>query len=338
MPTALVIGAGLAGLACARALRASGWSVSVVDKGRGVGGRLATRRLASAAFDTGAQFFTVRDQAFAAMVGAWEQAGVVTRWCDGFPTLEGVSGADGHARYRAVGGMNQLAKHLARGLEVRDQRTVTALAAENGGWRVTVAMGDVASANGASETLVADAIVLTAPVPQAIALLERSALPVDPRLLAVRYDPCFCLLVDLPGASGAVLPNPGGVRVPDDRVISWFCSQRAKGLRVVGDGLIVHARGGWSAERSAHDDATVLAELVPAARALWTRAGVVAEAGDIQLKRWRYSLPTVCVPAACVRVATALPLVLAGDAYGERPRMEGAWLSGVAAARELTLA
>ena len=337
MPTALVIGAGLSGLASAQALRAAGWSVSVVDKGRGVGGRLATRRVGSAAFDTGAQFFTVRDPAFAAAVSAWERAGVVARWGDGFPSLDSATGTDGHPRYRAVGGMNRLAQHLAVGLDVRDQRTVTGLAEDGVRWRVTVEPGDLvqAPASGPSETLLADAVVLTAPVPQAVALLEHSALPVDPRLHAVRYDPCFCLLVDLPRAADAVLAAPGGLRVEGDPAISWICSQRAKGLREVGDGLIVHARGGWSAERYEWDDAAVLAELLPAARAVWERAGVVAEVGGIQLKRWRYSLPTVCVGAACVRVATAAPLVLAGDAFGLRPRMEGAWLSGVGAAGEL---
>ena len=336
MPSVLVIGAGLSGLACARAMQTAGWAVTLVDKGRGVGGRLATRRLGAAAFDTGAQFFTVRDPVFAAAVREWESAGVVARWGEGFPLMAGGSGFDGHPRYRAVGGMNQLAKHLAQGLDVRDQRTVTGLMADGARWRVTVQPGDLAQAgaqpSGLAETMLADAVVLTAPVPQAIALLESSDLPVDPVLREVRYDPCFCLLVDLPGAAGAVLPAPGGVRVMDDPTINWLCSQRAKGLREVGDGLIVHARGGWSAERYARDDAAVLAELVPAARAVWERAGVVAAVGEIQLKRWRYSLPTVCVGAACMRVQTAVPLVLAGDAFGERPRMEGAWLSGVEAA------
>jgi len=336
MPSVLIVGAGLSGLACARAMRMADWAVTVVDKGRGVGGRLATRRLGTAAFDTGAQFFTVRDGAFAAAVAEWEQAGVVGRWCDGFPTLDGVSGADGHPRYRALGGMNRLAKHLALGIEVRDQRTVTGLTGDGAGWRVTVQPGDLAKpgaqASGPAETLRADAVVVTAPVPQAIALLERSALSVDPALRQVRYDPCFCLLVDLPRAVGAVLPAPGGVRIEHDPAIGWLCSQRAKGLRSEGDGLIVHARGGWSAERYEHEDATVLAELVPAARAVWERAGVTDEVGEIHLKRWRYSLPTMSVGAACVRVATTGPLVLAGDAFGDRPRMEGAWLSGMAAA------
>jgi len=334
MPSVIIIGAGLSGLACANVLAGRGWSVTVVDKGRGVGGRLATRRIGSASFDTGAQFFTVRDAALAAAVADWERAGVVARWCDGFPALGGSAVPDGHPRWRAIGGMNALAKHLARGLAVRDRRLATTLTMEASGWRVGVAAIDDADP-GRVEELRADAVVLTAPVPQAIALLEASHLPVDPRLRAVRYDPCCCLLVDLPEAVDAVLPAPGGLRVEGDPAISWICSQRAKGLRASGDGLIVHARGAWSGERVDRDDQTVLPELLPAARALWTRLGVTTVSGEIQLKRWRYSLPTACVAEASLRVAVPSPLVLAGDAFGERPRVEGAWLSGVAAAESL---
>src|SRR4028118_2371524 len=40
-----VIGAGMAGLSCAQRLRQAGYSVAVVEKSRGAGGRVATRRV-----------------------------------------------------------------------------------------------------------------------------------------------------------------------------------------------------------------------------------------------------------------------------------------------------
>ena len=103
----VVIGAGLSGLVAAQSLQAQGHKVLVVDKGRSVGGRLATRRIGTATLDHGAQFFTVRSDEFAKHVDAWIQQGVVREWCKGFAT------ADGHSRFVGVGGMNAIAKHLA---------------------------------------------------------------------------------------------------------------------------------------------------------------------------------------------------------------------------------
>ena len=116
-----IVGAGLAGLMAARPLADAGHEVVLLDKGRSPGGRLATRRVGAAVIDHGAQFFTVRSDAFAAHVGAWRRDGLVTEWCRGFG-----SEPDGYPRYAVRGGMNALAKHLARGLDVRCSKMVFA--------------------------------------------------------------------------------------------------------------------------------------------------------------------------------------------------------------------
>ena len=75
--TCLIIGAGMAGLTAANLLQNAGWAVTVVDKSRGVGGRMATRRLGASRFDHGAQFFTVRDAGFQATTDKWMANGWV---------------------------------------------------------------------------------------------------------------------------------------------------------------------------------------------------------------------------------------------------------------------
>jgi len=113
----LIVGAGLSGLAAARALRDHGVSTIVLDKGRGVGGRMATRRLSEGAIaDHGAQFFTARDPRFSTLVEQWLRAGEASEWSRGFDEP-----FDGHPRYRGVRSMNALAKQLATGLDVRLQ-------------------------------------------------------------------------------------------------------------------------------------------------------------------------------------------------------------------------
>ncbi|MCA9542044.1 MAG: NAD(P)-binding protein, partial [Myxococcales bacterium] len=108
-----VIGAGIAGLAAAEALRDAGRSVEVFDKARGPGGRMATRRDESDAFDHGAQYFTAREPAFAAQVEAWTQAGVVAEWTGRFGRLAGRFIAEKPARPRYVGTprMSALTRH-----------------------------------------------------------------------------------------------------------------------------------------------------------------------------------------------------------------------------------
>lgn len=59
-----IVGAGMAGIACARTLVQAGHTVTVFEKSRGVGGRMATRDSAFGTFDHGAQYFTVRDPRF----------------------------------------------------------------------------------------------------------------------------------------------------------------------------------------------------------------------------------------------------------------------------------
>ncbi|MFM7290648.1 MAG: FAD-dependent oxidoreductase, partial [Planctomycetia bacterium] len=74
-PDVVVVGAGIAGLAAATELVAGGRRVVVLEKSRGVGGRMASRRVGEAVCDHGAQFFTVRGEAFGGIVAAAREAG-----------------------------------------------------------------------------------------------------------------------------------------------------------------------------------------------------------------------------------------------------------------------
>ena len=74
---AIVIGAGISGLAAATELAKAGCRTIVLEKSRGIGGRMATRRVGPAVCDHGAQFFTVRTRAFGATVAEAHAAGLV---------------------------------------------------------------------------------------------------------------------------------------------------------------------------------------------------------------------------------------------------------------------
>ena len=95
----VIVGAGIAGLLAAQTLKRAGKDVLVVDKGRGVGGRMATRRVGAGVIDHGAQFFTVRSERFGALVAEWQAAGLVTEWTHGFADAERQWKNDGYPRH-----------------------------------------------------------------------------------------------------------------------------------------------------------------------------------------------------------------------------------------------
>jgi renalase len=299
----VVVGAGLSGLVAARTLRDAGVRVRVLDKGRGVGGRLATRRIGEARLDHGAQFFTVRGEAFAAVVAEACEAGVVQEWCRGFGDV------DGYPRYRGTDGMTGFAKWLAQGLDVRTGVRVTDLAEHPAG-----------------------AYVLTAPIPQSLAVLSWSARLPGPdladRLAAWTYNATLALLVVVD--RDPQLPHPGAVQQPDHPVFTFIADNRAKGVSAH-HAVTFHAGNEVSRARWGLPDDELRASLLADA-APWLGGASVL---DAQLVRWRYAGPTTPWPAPYVTVhEEPVPILLAGDAF-DGPKVEGAFRSGLAAAQAL---
>lgn len=292
----------MSGLSAALRLAASGWQVTVVDKGRHYGGRMATRRFAGAAADHGAQFFTVRDERFERAVAHWVRAGVARPWfTDG-----------GHTRYCATGGMNQLAEWLARGLDVRLGTHVLAL---QPAWTAQCESG---------ESFTASHLLLTAPAPQSLALtagLVDSA--TSAALQQIRFDPCLALIAVLDGPSR--VPAPGYVR-PAGGPLSWVADNQQKGVSPRRTAVTMHATAAISTEWWEQPREECARRMLEAA-AEWLPVPPV----EWQLHRWRYSQPVEVAAEPCLYVDAPGPIAFAGDAFAG-PRLEGAFLSGLAAA------
>ena len=303
-----IVGAGLSGLMAACELHARGHEVTVFDKGRGVGGRLATRRIGDATLDHGAQFFTVRSEEFAQHVDTWVKAGVVHEWCRGF------ADNDGHPRYVGTRGMSGIAKHLAQGLDVRVANLVFSL--ENHDDSVTVITDDGARHE-------CDAVILTAPLPQSFSLLFGAGVEMPADLRSIDYDRTLGLLAVLDSADHNV-PGPGGLQFPDD-TFSFIGDNSAKGVSSA-PALTFHANPGFSL-RHFDDDPDDIHRLLLAAAEPWLgRANIV----ESQPKKWRFATPQASWPDPCW-VAPGGRIVLAGDVFAG-PKVEGAALSGLVAA------
>jgi predicted NAD/FAD-dependent oxidoreductase len=307
----VIIGAGISGLVAGRQLVDAGADVVVVDKGRSVGGRLATRRIGSATLDHGAQFFTVRSPAFQRRVDDWVERGLVAVWSHGF------SGDDGHPRFAATAGMNSLAKDLATGLDVHCSTMAFAVRPDgDAGWHVVIDDGTVHGA---------DAVIVTAPLPQAFALLADSGIDLDETLMRTDYDRTIGLLATLDRAPA--VPAPGGLQAPTDEV-AFVADNQAKGVSAA-PAITVHASAAWS-EAHWDDDVVLLDSALRELAEPWLGA---AEVIDAQVKKWRFATPRTTWPDPCW-VAEGGSVVLAGDAF-DGPRVEAAHNSGLAAAHAL---
>lgn len=327
----LIIGAGIAGLTAAGALREAGAQVRVLEKSRGLGGRAATRRLHGVRVDHGAQFFTVRDERFRRHVDEWLASGDVSVWTHGVPTWSRGHGwreadPDGHPRYVCPEGMSTLGRLAGAGAEVERSARVTAVRRDDGLW---TAVQDDATVR------TARSLVLTPPLPQSLSVLDDRALSGSDRseLNAVRYLPAFAIMA---GYETVRPPDAIGVRLEDHPDVAWIAvdsGKRARGARP-GDAstvpyptvLVLHSTAPFAQRRFDDPHDRVAADLLDAARAVFPWAAT-PDWHDVH--RWRYAM--VDAPLRQRARSVGDGLVLAGDAFGSG-RVEGAFLSGLAAA------
>ncbi len=323
---ALIIGAGAAGLFAGGALQRAGWQIRIVDKGRGLGGRMATRRIDRAVFDHGVQYVRATNPHFTAGLAPLLDTGSAVVWSDeldqtGQPGFRAPSPA-----YRGTRGITDLAKAWAADLPITRGERIEALRVEDGDgrWIVRAESGT---------TYHARRVLLTMPVPQALDLFDASALAltddVRGRLAAIQYDPCFALLVHLDRPS--TLKTPGALAF-DSGPLCWIADNQVKGISTE-PALTLLGSAEFSNAQFETPHETIRELLLgsePAAEALGD-----AKVLSWQVQRWRYSFvrdpwtdrPYVTLPG--------LPgLWLAGDGFTGSV-VESAALSGLAVAQAM---
>jgi predicted NAD/FAD-dependent oxidoreductase len=223
-----VVGAGLAGIACARRLREAGMHVSVFESQRSPGGRLATRRFAAASFDHGAQYLTATDTKFRSVLESAQFAGAAAHWRPDWQ--DGDRGRELWVGYPA---MNSLPRFFAQELDVEYGARILRLERDRGGWAL---MDDRGSAHTDFS-----AVVLAVPAPVAAALAGvRTALAT--RVKLVSMAPCWATLV----AFESPLDGVPDAAFPGDPMLGWFARNGSKPGRDARDSWVLHASAGWS--------------------------------------------------------------------------------------------
>ncbi len=313
-----ILGCGVAGLSAARELRRHGIETVLFDKSRGVGGRMSTRYAGAWEFDHGAQFFTVQDEDFQVEIDAAIRAGVAAPWpAKALYLKTGALSADtGRDRYVGQPRMNSLPKYWAKGLDVRLGNRVTAIKKAES-WTLT--FEDGASASGF------DGVISTLPPAQAATIVPKTFQERE-AVVSAQMHVCFCLMVGLPAP---IDPGWDTLRVKD-LPIDWISINHAKPGRSQEVGaIIVHSEAAWSDKHADSDRAWVQDVMIKSASALI--GFPLAEAPHIALHRWLYASSKLSPDVPCLKDGG---LVIAGD-WCVGGRVQGAWLSGRAAARAL---
>ena len=312
-----VIGAGLAGLTAARVLDDQGHDVVVVDKGRKPGGRMSTRSTEYGSFDHGAQYFTARDARFRRHVVAWFERGLVDTWDARIAVINGdhIDQETGSTeRFVATPGMSAICEEIADNLpDCRLSWHASGARYADGRWILNSEKGD---------QLTADALVVTVPPAQAMALLEGSE--ITRTLTDIEMQPCWALMAvfDRPllKEHDAAFVNKGP--------LSWLARQASRPGRPETEAWVLHAGPEWSAQHIADDPDDIRHELLRAALEL-----PIAQPAEVEfaaVHRWLYALARKPLEQGIIWSGEQR-LALAGD-WCHGSRVEGAFLSGAAAA------
>lgn len=303
-PEVAVVGAGIAGAACARALLAGGVGVQVLDRGRAGGGRLASRTLSGRPVDLGASYCTARDERFTAVVDDWLARDVARPWTDAFH----VAGPDGLGatktgplRYGAPGGLRALVEDLLVGTPVQLATTVTGV-------------GPGPTVDGTSY----DAVVLAMPDRQAARLLDASLADELAAVQARTWEPVLALAAGWDDRRWDA--SFDGCFVEGSDVLGWVADDG----RRRGDGapvLVAHSTSAFAAQHLDEPEAATQA-LVRATSAV---LGIASPPAWTFVQRWTLARPSG--PRDAPYHLGPARIGLCGDGWGA-PKVETAYLSG----------
>lgn len=305
-----IIGAGMAGLACATRLSEAGHEVALFDKGRGPGGRMAARRAEisgeTVGFDHGAQYFTARDPEFRKAVEAWHAFGVVAPWP-----------AAGEEAWVGTPGMNGPIRAMASDLDVSWGTRIERIHRDSDRWKLETD----------HKSFVADALVCAVPAEQAAVLLDDAAPDLAAVAQKVTSQPCWAVMAAF---AERLEIEDDALRAPD-AAISWAARNSAKPARAGGECWVLHASPARSREILELPKEEAAAVLLGD---FFEQTGV-SKVIPIHLAahRWLYAMPGK-PDSEAARYDASQRIGIAGD-YLHSPRVEGAFLSGLALADEI---
>ena len=298
-----IVGAGMAGLSCGQRLSRLGHEVRLFDKGRGPGGRMATRRMEDGGttlhFDHGAQYFTARDPHFVEQVAHWEASGVAARWA-----------AAGDDAWVGTPAMNAPLKAMAGELGVQFGTRIEQLVRDGEGWQI--------DGEGAPDARF-DAVLVAVPAEQAGPLLQPHAPAMATLADQTASDPCWTLMAGFE-APLALVQDTLRQRGP----IGWAARNNAKPGRANEECWVIQASPEWSRAHLEEDAETVAAALL--AELAEANGGPLPRQLGATAHRWRFARSGTAGEEALWDAEQRIGVC--GD-WLIGPRVEAAYMSGL---------
>lgn len=335
-----IIGAGIAGLTCAQQLHQAGYRVVIVEKSRGVGGRVATRRLQDTCADHGVRYLEAQGKFLPQLIEILVQRGILQAWTDTIYDLKSVepgsdltieSHSSGMTRYVAAAGMTAVAKFLASDLEIWINRRVeTITPTPEKTWHLNFDESDETS-----NPLIAKAVVFAIPAPQALMLLEPLSATIPLAFLnslrAVEFDPCLTVIA---GYSNQLpLPTWKACSLSNNSDLAWIGLDSSKRPNSQAPIFVLQSTAEFANRYLDVEDLKPVGQQLLSAAAQLLIPGL--DAPDwFQVHRWRYAFPKLALNQDYLYAATPLPLICCGDWCGGN-LIESAINSGFAAASQI---
>lgn len=318
-----VIGAGVAGLTCAKQLQDRGFDVVVLDKSRGLGGRVATRRLHNTRVDHGLPFWEIQGPFSSKLTQGLAAKKLLQPWGDRLYQMRDDNSLvrlPSAQRYITPDGINAIAKVLAARLKVQRQFRAIKLTVDPAAqiWHI----------DSENDSIQAQGVVLAIPAPQAIDLLTASALDILPKLHEVSFHPCITVMAGYDRNCPAL--GWQALQLKGDRDLAWIIRDSSKYHHSPQATFVFHSTPEFAQN---YLDAT---NLKPAQTKLLHAAQPIqpefASPQWIQTHRWRYARTHQPLNQPYLLTQTPLPLICCGDwCLGDS--VEAALQSGLTAAQ-----
>lgn len=312
-----IIGAGLAGLSAAEALAERGEAVVLIDKGRGPGGRMSSRRadtpFGQMRFDHGVSFFTAEDRRFRSWLEELGHDHIVAPWTGRFVSIDAsgeVAPFVNETRWVGTPRMNSIVRSLSEKHHVHWSTEVTSLRSEDTGWMLPTNRG--------TELGPFKRVIVAVPAEQAATLLAPVQADLAELAARARSRPCWSAMIafntpveiDWDGAFFEAGP------------LLWCSRERSKPNREKAEAWVLQASRDWSIE---HLELTA-DEAGPALVSAFRELTGAPMPGFVSAHRWRYAQPEVSSPAPHIW-SKNFEIGLCGDWCGGG-MVEAAWLSG----------